>query len=193
MQDINASGRNVPTQNLVDSYEFKNGDAFDWNNPAHVADPYTNRDPRLYRNVRCNGLSYTYNKQTFTLQTVTGGLNYSSALDAVNTGYYLNRYIDPSVTLVKGFETEQQHHYPLFRYAEVLLNYAEAVYQVTGSSSGTTAELDKSAEWALNEVRNAAAMPAKTGFNMNYIRDERRRELAFEDHRFWDIRRWKIV
>ena len=96
--------------------------------------------------------------------------------------------LDPSKPVTK------EHHYILFRYAEVLLNYAEAMAEWKGESY-TDDKHTMTATAALNQVRNAANMPNITTTGDAFkesVRRERRVELAFEDHRFWDIRRWKI-
>ena len=93
----------------------------------------------------------------------------------------------------KGYGNET-HDAPLFRYAEVLLNYAEAMAEWKGESY-TDDKHTMTATAALNQVRNAANMPNITTTGDAFkesVRRERRVELAFEDHRFWDIRRWKI-
>ena len=89
-----------------------------------------------------------------------------------------------------------RHHFILFRYAETLLNYAEAMNELGGPDYTSDAdELPMSARTALNMVRSAANMPNITDNGDDFttrLRNERRIELAFEDHRFWDIRRWMI-
>ncbi|QZT39023.1 RagB/SusD family nutrient uptake outer membrane protein [Halosquirtibacter xylanolyticus] len=198
LEGISSGGKNVPSQNLVDIYEMSDGTPFDWGNAAHKDQPYFDatgkkiRDPRLYRNVKVNGVLFNYNKQKINLNTVENGAHYTSILGMINSGYYMNRYIDPNVNLVAGRVDKYGHHYALYRYAEVLLNYAEAAYEVFGSVNGTDAELTLSAYDAIAQVRDAAGMPMPALLDMDYIRDERRRELAFEDHRFWDLRRWKM-
>ena len=90
----------------------------------------------------------------------------------------------------------KNHHYPSYRYAEVLLSYAEAMNEWMGPKYADPEICSLTATDALNMVRDAADMPAvdiadKDAFREK-VRNERRIELAFEDHRFWDIRRWKI-
>lgn len=189
-------GRNVPTQNLVDEYEMVDGSAFDWNNPEHVANMYYDaagkptRDPRFYQNVLCNGRTFKKIK----LETYEGGKNGAPLEGATTTGYYLKKLIDESVSLDPVTPVKKPHHYPGYRYAEVLLNYAEAMNEWKGPDY-TDATHTMSARAALNQVRTAAGMPdivadGQAEFRKK-VRKERRIELAFEDHRFWDIRRWK--
>ncbi|MDC1106747.1 RagB/SusD family nutrient uptake outer membrane protein [Prolixibacteraceae bacterium] len=198
LEGVSSGGKNVPSQNLVDIYEFNDGTPFNWANATHKDQPYFDatgkklRDPRLYRNVKCNGSDVYYNKKNFKLNTVENGTHYTTLLGLLNSGYYMNRYIDKNVNLVTGVTQSYNHHYVLFRYAEVLLNYAEAAYEVFGSATATDGELTLSASDALKQVRDAAGMPMPAVVDLAFIRDERRRELAFEDHRFWDLRRWMM-
>ena len=191
-----ALGRNVPTQNLVDEYEMADGTPFDWNNPEHVANMYYDaagkptRDPRFYVTVLCNGRTF----KNIKLETFEGGRNGHPLDGATTTGYYLKKLVDETVSLDPTNIVDKPHHYPSYRYAEVLLNYAEAMNEWQGPDY-TDSEHQLSARAALNQVRDAANMPpvvanGKEEFREK-VRKERRIELAFEDHRFWDIRRWK--
>ena len=109
--------------------------------------------------------------------------------------YQLNNLpLDETVSLTPSNEKKKPHHFIIFRYAEILLNYAEAMDAWKGADY-TDNDHPLSARAALNQVRSAADMPAVTTDGDAFtesIRRERRVELAFEDHRFWDIRRWKI-
>jgi len=183
---------NTPTQNLVDAFEMKDGTLFDWTNPVHAANPYLNRDPRFYKTIAYNG-SVLMGK---TIQTFNGGLNGYPTIGATPTGYYLKKYIDQTISLSATSSISKPHHYVLFRYAEAMLNYAEALNEWKGPDY-KDATYTISAREALNKVRANATMPAILGDNSQdafriRVRNERRIELAFEDHRFWDIRRWKI-
>ena len=190
-------GGNTPTQNLVDAFEMEDGTPFDWNNKVHVANIYFDesgkptRDPRLYLNVLHNGSSWL--KQT--VETFVGGKN--EILDgATTTGYYLRKYMNPSVSLNPSKPNKIEHHYVLFRYAEILLNYAEAMNEWKGPDI-ITEECRISATESINKVRRAAHMNELSGLDQNSfrekVRNERRVELAFEGHRFYDIRRWVIA
>lgn len=191
-----AKGGNTPTQNLVDTYEMKDGTVFDWNNPVHVANMYYDasgkqtRDPRLYMNVLTNGTTWLKEK----VETFKGGKH--NILDgSTKTGYYLRKYMNPSVSLDPDKPNKLEHHYILFRYAEILLNYAEALNACKGPDA-TTEKCPLTARQALNMVRESAGMKAvdETGEAFTAkVRNERRVELAFEGHRFYDIRRWKIA
>lgn len=184
---------NTPTQNLVDAYEMSNGDKFDWTNSQHAANPYKDRDPRFYKTVVYNGAKLMNEE----VETFEGGKNGLPLVGATETGYYLRKYINETVSLSPENPVKKQHHYILFRYAEILLNYAEAMHEWKGCTDPdfTDEEHLMSARQAVNEVRTAAKMPPITVAASEFterLRNERRVELAFEDHRFWDIRRWKI-
>lgn len=192
----NANTGNTPSQNLVDDYEMKDGTAFDWNNPEHVANMYFDtegkqtRDPRLYQNVLCNGATF----MNTVIDSYAGGRFGYPVEGASLTGYYLKKLMNETVSLDPTKPITKAHHYPNYRYAEVLLNYAEAMNEWKGPDyTDTTHPL--SARDAINQVRVAANMGAvlasdQTAFRTK-VHKERRIELAFEDHRFWDIRRWK--
>ena len=189
-----ASGPSMcPTQNLVDCYRMANGKKI--TDPASgysAASPYENRDPRLQRTVIVNNSSY----KSRPIEIWEGGRDGLPTQDATETGYYLkkllteNLVVDPGQTRTTGL-----HCIVLFRYGEVLLNYAEAMNEAFGPND--RGEFGMTAYEAVNLIRARAGMPDfETGMTQAQfqaeLRDERRVELAFEDHRFWDIRRWKI-
>lgn len=191
-----AKGGNTPTQNLVDAYEMKDGVPFDWSNPSHIENMYyavdgtPTRDPRLYLNALTNGSSWL----TATVETFEGGKNQILA-GSTKTGYYLRKYMNPSVSLDPVKPNKLEHHYILFRYAEILLNYAEAMNEWKGPDA-IAEGCPLTARQALNQVRDCADMKhiEETGEAFTQkTRNERRIELAFEGHRFYDIRRWKIA
>lgn len=186
-----------PTQNLVDAFEMSDGTPFDWNNPAHAANPYANRDPRLALTVAYNGMDWPKK----TLEIWEGGANGLPILNATPTGYYLRKYVNNALNFASGSTTTKAHHFwILFRYAEVLLNYAEAMVNAFDSPDYSDADYPLSAREALNQIRgratvNMPALPAglsKSDF-IARLKNERRVELAFEGHRFWDVRRWKAL
>lgn len=183
-----SNGNSVtPSQNFVDEFEVKAGAIslpFDWANAAHAANPYSNRDPRLAASVVHNGASY----KSTTIQTYYGGNSGQPKLNATKTGYYLSKYVNPTVDLLNNTTTTHQWLY--FRYAEVLLNYAEAMYNAYGAA-GDPLGYGMTALQAINRVRTRATMPVLTTLSPGAIVHERRVELGFEGHRWWDIRRWK--
>ena len=203
-------GTNAPIGNFIDVFEMFNGTKFDWNNPQHAALPYANREPRFYANVLYNEAPWivraddakTYdpdNKiQTGRWEIWDPSLNATILRYGVDTrsgnvedwngsytGYYCRKYLDPTVggdpNLVKGIVTWRWS-----RYAEILLNYAEACIELGE---------DDEARTYINMVRTRAGLPGLTesgeALRQRY-RNERRIELCFEDHRYYDVRRWVI-
>lgn len=196
-------GGNTPIGQLADDFEMNDGSRFDWNNPAHAADPYANRDPRFYATVLYEDAPWrprpadvvdadpagrlqvgTYDKSG----TAVPGLDTrKSPIEDWNgsyTGYYLRKFIDPSINHQYD---RQQLPWRRFRYAEIILNYAEACLEL--------GEEDEAKTW-LNKIRARAGMPATTESGaalMERYRNERRVELAYEEHRYYDVRRWMIA
>ena len=191
------TGGNCPTQNLVDAYDMKNGMPIsDAASGYDAANPYNNRDPRLAATVAKNGDVWpTYQKAA--LQTWQGGVNAEPQTNATPTGYYLKKLCNGSISLASNSTVQNATHMWLtFRMGEFYLNYAEAVFRYLGSADATTSELPMSAREAANKTRQragvgefAAGMDNAT-FWTRYQK-ERMVELAFEGHRFWDVRRWK--
>ncbi|MBO5626512.1 MAG: RagB/SusD family nutrient uptake outer membrane protein [Prevotella sp.] len=191
------TGGNCPTQNLVDAYDMKNGMAIDETGSGYdSSNPYANRDPRLAATVAKNGDVWpTYQKAA--LQTWQGGVNAEPQTNATPTGYYLKKLCNGSISLASNSTVQNATHMWLtFRMGEFYLNYAEAVFRYLGSADATTSELPMSAREAANKTRQragvgefAAGMDNAT-FWTRYQK-ERMVELAFEGHRFWDVRRWK--
>lgn len=187
-----------PTQNLVDAFEMTSGEAFDWGNPAMKANPYAKRDPRLAMTVVYNDMAWPADRK---IEIWEGGANGLPLTNATTTGYYLRKYVNNDISFASGSEVTKKHHnWVLFRYAEVLLNYAEAMVNAFHNPDYTDADFPLSAREAVNQVRQ------RSDVNMPYfpagmteveflkrLKNERRVELAFEGHRFWDIRRWKAL
>lgn len=182
-----------PTENLASAFEMKDGRAFDWNDPTMKANPYKDRDPRFYLTIVHNGMLWPAKKA---VDISEGGANGLPLTNATTTGYYLRKYVDNSISFEAGSTTAATHHnWILFRYAEVLLNYAEAMIHVNGNCDYKDATYTMSAREALNAVRKRAGMPEVAACSqdefLTRVKHERRVEMAFEDQRFWDLRRWK--
>ncbi|MEI7421507.1 MAG: RagB/SusD family nutrient uptake outer membrane protein [Prolixibacteraceae bacterium] len=183
-----------PSQNLIDSYEMSNGklisDATSGYNPQN---PYVNRDPRLAMTVLTNNTLWNDS----TVKAFVGGTDGIGKNNATTTGYYLKKFVQEKINLTTN--QTASHVWHIFRYGEILLNYAEALNEAFGPDvipPGYTI----SARTALNQIRarTGVAMPAiPTGLSQvdfrEKVRNERRIELAFEGHRFWDVRRWMIA
>lgn len=188
----NGQGLTNPTQDLVDAFEMADGTPISQSAAYDPQNPYNNRDPRLNYFVTCNGTKYG----TRVIETFIGGVDgLNKDQTATKTGYYLKKFMNQSANLVEGTKTAR-HQWIHFRYAEVLLSYAEAMneaYGPTAKPEGYTL----SAIDAVNLVRARVSMPAvpetisQSDFR-DKVRNERRVELCFEGHRFWDVRRWKI-
>ena len=191
---------NTPLQNLVDDYEMDNGKAItdptSGYDPTH---PYDHRDPRFAATVLYNGAMYRGRAiESF----IPGGKDSKDGADNWNTtktGYYLKKYMNDAYPLQNPWGNAGFQPWIYFRYAEILLNFAEAANEAYGPDvipSGSTL----SARTAINLIRSRPSvnMPAlASGMSQSQMRDavryERRVELAFEEHRFYDVRRWKIA
>ena len=190
----NAGGGNCPTQNLVDAYEMTNGKAIDEAGSGYdPQDPYKNRDARLAMTVAVNGEQWP---NAAALETFEGGANSSSVTYGTPTGYYLKKYINQGTIIAKTGSNSFAHAWVIFRLAEFYLDYAEAALNYTGSGYVAPEGLPMTAAQAINVVRTRAKQPdiAKglsfDAFKKKY-ENERFVELAFEGHRFFDLRRWK--
>lgn len=193
---------NFPSQNLVDAFETINGYSVTLENTGWVTDdpefdpqnPYANRDPRFSRVVLANGMSFKESE----IETFQGGADDRPVSQGgTPTGYYLKKYIQESTNFAPDKKVVNKHHWVIYRYAETLLTYAEAMVNAFDNPNYTDNTYKYSAMWAINKVRANAGMPlieeaSKEDF-IKYLQNEWRVEFAFEDHRFWDIRRWKIA
>ena len=190
----NAGGGNCPTQNLVDAYEMTNGKAIDEAGSGYdPQDPYKNRDARLAMTVAVNGEQWP---NAAALETFEGGANSSSVTYGTPTGYYLKKYINQGTIIAKTGSNSFAHAWVIFRLAEFYLDYAEAALNYTGSGYVAPEGLPMTAAQAINVVRTRAKQPnMATGLDFEAFKkkyeNERFVELAFEGHRFFDLRRWK--
>lgn len=171
----------TPTHNLVQEYEYKG--------TPDPANPYANRDPRLGFTIVTNNSAWN----SRTIDESAGATDDMKKTNTSRTGYYLKKFLNDNLNLVQG--GTQVHHWPVFRYGEVLLEYAEAMNEAYGPDNNNNYAY--TARQALNMVRNRSgvAMPAVTvadvpGFRQA-VKHERRVELAFENYRYWDLLRWK--
>jgi len=196
----NASSGNCPTQSFVDQYEYQaNGETFGHRYPGNIdlnaVDPYEGLDPRFALTVVKNGDEWPTNgAQKKVIETFVGGFNAAPKYGATPTGYYLRKYVDGACVTTADNQVSRRHTWILFRLGEMYLDFAEAVFHATGSA--TDASYGMSANQAINILRNRAdiKMPPFSEDGDAWIaRYERERlvELAFENHRFWDVRRWK--
>ena len=182
-------GYGTPTQEMVESYELAEGGFPDWS-PWHgetmAEPPYERLEPRFKATILYNGAPW----KGRTVEPFIGGTDgwcqwnkEPKPEGRTTTGYYLRKFVDETHNLADRSQSVQ--HFVLIRYAEVLLNKAEACYR-----KGDT----ESANAAIRAIRGRVGLPytAKSGEALwKAIRQERRVELAFEDHWYWDLRRWK--
>ncbi|HEY6209544.1 MAG TPA: RagB/SusD family nutrient uptake outer membrane protein [Gemmatimonadales bacterium] len=203
----NSWSGDTPLQEHVDKYEMADGSEFNWADSAEAADPYANRDPRFYANVLYNAAAWrprppgldaldpvgVIETGWFEMPdaTLRAGLDTRESFvqnwNGTKTGYNLAKFVDEDLLPDRQ---QQFNPWPFLRYAEVLLNYAEAAAEL-----GLAAE----AVSALNQVRARVGMPdvpPDGGLGrtlIERIRQERAVELAFEEHRYFDVRRWMIA
>ena len=192
-----------PSQQLVDAFQTLGGyditlgaNGWQTSDPAFdVTKPYEGRDPRFARAILANGMAF----KGSTIETFVGGKDYSATRNELGTvtGYYLRRYIQESTSFTPESTVTNRHQWIVYRYAEALLSYAEAVNEYLGDPRATDATFTMSALDALNQIRDNAGMPHVTASTaaafQEAVRREWRVEFAFEDHRFWDVRRWNIA
>lgn len=191
---------NCPTQTLVDAYQMKASGKF-WYEEGSGFDPqnpYDGRDPRFNMSIVKNGDTSWPFYNTQPIQTYSGGANGEPIVGATPTGYYLRKLLDSSIDLRPGTTTRSRHSWITYRLGEFYLNYAEAVFKYLGSADATSSEFPMSAREAVNVIRSRQGVdmpPLETGLSNSDFwtrySSERMVELAFEGHRFWDVRRWK--
>jgi hypothetical protein len=187
-------GNTSPSQNLVDAFPMLDGKSIHESTkyPYEPTNMYANRDPRLEETVLHNGSQWLNS----TLETFRGGThNPGGAVQKTKTSYYLRKFLG-------DFETESNysstvHNWIMFRYAEILLNYAEAINEYegpTGEVYQVLFDLRVRAGIEAGDDNMYGIEPDLTKEEMRkVIQRERRIEMAFEEHRYWDIRRWKIA
>ena len=197
-------GRINPTQNLVDAFPMANGYPItDAASGYDASNPYDNRDPRLRTYILVNGdLMGVGNTPINTAADATtlDGLNRENGSSTV-TGYYLRKLLRDDINLNPSSTTQQRHFGARIRATEIFLDYAEAANEASGPKANVGGA-GFSAYDVIKAIRQRAGVG---GDNDPYleecatsqekmrqlIRNERRLELCFENHRFWDLRRWK--
>lgn len=195
---VNGRGEVNPTQNFVDAFPMQNGFPATVNNGYDPQNPYANRDPRLEKFVVINGSSFGGG----TINTGFGGG--IDRLDSIpqfstRTGYYLKKLLRPDVRINDNGSTVDQRHYDVyFRYTELFLIFAEAANEVGGPDQQINGITPRE---VIAEIRERAGITQPDTYlstivtkeaMRELIRNERRLELSFEGHRFWDLRRWGL-
>ncbi len=195
---LSGAANTRPTHNLAVAFPMKNGKAI--TDPASGYDstrPYDNRDPRFRYTLIYNGSGYA-NNSLVQVPFYTYGTTATSTTTYIvapgQTGYYSRKMCDSTVTNGGGSSVDRE--WPLMRYAEILLNYAEAVNE-TGQTNlayprlmelRRRAGIDRGADGLYGMKANMSQTEMRA-----FVQNERRIELAFEDQRWNDIRRWKIA
>lgn len=193
---VNGNGEINPTHNFVMAFPMQDGFPATAANGFDPQNPYANRDPRLEKYVVVNGASFGGG----IINTGVGGGN--DMLDAIQeqsttTGYYLKKLLRPDVLINNNGTTQGKSHANVyFRYTELFLILAEAANEIGGPDHQVEGI---SARDVIAAIRNRAGISdnyltsiATTEDMRELIRNERRIELSFEGHRFWDIRRWGL-
>lgn len=193
---------NLPTQDLVAAYEMQNGMLPEQEGsgfrPLH---PFSGRDPRMEATIWYDGATFCgieFNTWRRDIDSEKPwGKDY--ILGYSRTGFFLKKFMDKDLNPTNNVTVPNS--YPIIRYADILLLYAETLNEYYDDPSSAP---DDAICWAISEVRNRAGMPdvrttfANRGWPLTQenirklIQNERRVEFAFEEHRFWDIRRWMI-
>ncbi len=195
MRESSGGGYGTPTQEIVEAYEYADGSGLpDWSAWHNTTDgttenpPYELLEPRFQASVLYNGASW---KGRIIEPYIGGGDGWAQwnvdkePKGRTTTGYYLRKGVDESHDVIARSQSTQP--LVIMRYAEVLLNKAEACYR-TNDAAGANA--------AVKEIRGRVGLPYtdKSGDNLwKAIRQERRVELAFEGFSYWDLRRWGVA
>lgn len=188
----------APVQSLVDDYLTVNGYAIG-DDPAYNSNsPYTNRDPRLTASVVYDGFEWVDENGNSTTIRTAYGTGTKDSWESVSsnksvTGYYIRKYFDPeSRKTLKDYA--QENNIIMFRYADILLMYAEAMFEQNKMSQSvweaTIKKIRERAEFTTASALSYPSALSNTGMR-ELIHRERRIELAFEGLRYYDIVRWQ--
>ena len=173
----------TPTQNHVDEYGMRAGAVYD---PKH---PYANRDYRFYANVLYDGCTYRNHVMDMHYTGKEPGVDitkYGTSASAAcsRTGYYMAKFLDPAQTIDDNKTYASKQNYIIWRYAEVLLDYAEVLFRLGDTAAALS---------LVNQVRARVHMEPLVALGWDQLVNERRVELAFEETTYWDFFRWGIA
>ena len=186
-------GYGTPTQEMVESYEYAKGGFPDWtawHSSTNQTPPYEKLEPRFHATILYNGAPWKSRTIEPYVDGADGWVQWFGTADhkgRTTTGYYLRKLVDESHDVIKYSGGTQP--FTIIRYAEVLLNKAEACYRL-GSDKYSEANS------AIEAIRQRVDLPytPKAGSDLwDAIRQERRVELAFEGFWYWDLRRWGVA
>jgi hypothetical protein len=198
-----------PTQNLVDAFPMKNGYPItDAANSGYVSqNPYVNRDNRFLMCICYHGMKFTDAASPTakdTLDVVYGGKDSQSfSPDATRTGYYLSKFIAKNAGMLEPTLKKTTTHYnPLLRRGEVFLAFAEASNEVWGPTAKgpgckfSSYDVIKSVRQQSGGITSTTYLDQVAGEGIvsfrKLIQNEVRLEFAFENHRYFDMRRWLL-
>ena len=196
---VNGSGNLNPTHNLVNAFPMANGYPATVENGYDPQDPYTDRDPRLEAYIVFNGSALYAGADIAT--GVGGGINRIDSISekSTRTGYYLKKLLRNDVRINNdGSIVPKKHINVYFRYTELYLILAEAANEIGGPDHAVEG---LSARAIIGQLRSRAGITQPDGYLASIsskeemralIQNERRLELCFEGHRFWDLRRWGL-
>lgn len=185
-------GLGTPTQEMVEAYETKDGKSVDWtkwHTKTTEVPPYANLEPRFGATIIYAGCTWKGKKMDCSVGGTNGAFmpyrEQPYSYGKTTTGYFLRKLMDETLTDVKSVKSSQP--WVELRFAEVLLNKAEAAYRLNKYSE---------AQSLMNRVRARVGLPGKSTTGETWFKDyrkERKVELAYEGHLFWDMRRWKLA
>ena len=189
-------GGTVPSQQLIDAFTMKDGS--DYTHSSDGASMYTNRDPRLAAIIGYDGSVYGKNTiyTRISDNTTIDGLNQVKNR-STNTGYYLAKFLDKTLNFGQANVGTVFHLFPMIRLSDILLSYAEAMHHAYGMSADPEG-YGLTAIEAVQKIRTRAGFGTNDKFLngvtdnnfMEKVKQERRIELCFEEHRYFDLRRW---
>lgn len=209
------NGGNCPSQNLIDMYDMADGsspfasydatgapvyDAGSLTPAINAASGYSdarmweNRDPRLAATVLYQGVPWGTMRDNSTIDVRPGMAdNPIGNANATPTGYYMRKYIPASI-LSSNHGGTARRLWTIIRYAEILMNFAEAMNEINGPCREVYDMLDAVRHRAgiTGSVTDRADLRGKDAMR-NFIHKERTVEFAFEEHRSWDVRRWNVA
>ena len=209
------TGGNCPSQNLVDMYDMVDGSSpfaqydatgapvYDANGVPAVngasgysdAAMWQNRDPRLTATVLYQGQEWGTTRADSHINVIRGMAdNPIGNANATPTGYYMRKYIPASI-LSSNHGGTAYRLWTIIRYAEILLNYAEALNEQNGPTAEVAGLLDQIRHRAgiTGNVADRADLMGSKDAMRNFIHKERTVEFALEEHRPWDVRRWNVA